>query len=586
LDPNVTQPGLGPTIEDVSPTGTAVVAPRAVTAGGRLGLRWAVALVVVALVVATSAAGAWFLAGRSGTSTLAGWVPSDSVAYVEARLDLPGDQRQQLGNFLAHFPGFKDQANLDEKIAEALDRAIRGSTNDRHDYSTEVQPWFGGEVAASVGPLPPVSSSASPSSPPTMRYLVLVSTHDRAATEAWVAKVAAEAPTAPTTETYKGVTIRTVAAGDHGQASVAVLDRVLLVGDPASVKASIDTGGTAGLAANSHFSAASDRADGDHLGFGWMNVRAYVDWSMRVAAAYGAPSTRIDPALTDFVPGWAVGDLRATNGDALTGRAVAPHSSAIPVVARGASTLPAHVPSTALAFLDVHDTATLAKAALDRWRSVPSMTNAMKSVDQALAALGGEDAAIGWLGEAAIAVLPDGTGATAGALVAATGRDKAAAFARQIRNLLVLGGPSLGLSSRDENHNGTTITILTPSAGQDGIAGASLPSELAFAVRDDLVVAGTPAFVRAVLDTRADASLASIARFTGPLARVGSDSTSVGWVDLAAVRTRIEALVPAGTDRDRYVSDVAPYLQPLDVVVYGQASASDFDAGTVSLIVK
>src|SRR4051794_13700083 len=380
-----------PTIEeiDTAPTGAAVTRP--VAGRGRVGLRWAVALVVVALLVAATGAGAWYLAGSSGTSSLAGWAPSDSVVYAEARIDLPGDQRQQLGNVLAHFPGFKDQGILDEKIAEAFDRAIRASTNDKHDYSTDIRPWFGGELAFAVGPLPNMDAGSEPR--PDVRFLVLAATKDRAATEAWIGKVEAESGTQSTTESYGGQTLRTTSKGDGRAASIAVLDRVLVAGDTASVKAAIDTHGSAGLSANRDFAAANERLTGDHLGSSYVNLRAYTDWALRLGVARGAPAGTLDPKIVDLVPTWLVSDLRATDGDAITGRTVSAHTAS-PLIARGPGALTAHIPSSAFAVVDAHEYGTSLKAMLDLWRSVPSMSNAVKSVDQALGFLGGEDAAI------------------------------------------------------------------------------------------------------------------------------------------------------------------------------------------------
>ncbi|HET7028848.1 MAG TPA: DUF3352 domain-containing protein [Candidatus Limnocylindrales bacterium] len=577
-----------PTIEDLAPAAYAgpvarTVAPR----GGRFGLRWVVALIVVALVAATTAAGAWFLAGQAGTSSLAGWVPSDSVVYVEGRIDLPGDQRQQLGNFLAHFPGFKDQSILDDKIAEAFDRAISGATDGRHDYATEIRPWFGGEIAGSVGPLPQITSSSN--SPPAFRALLLAAIKDDAAADAWVAKVASDAPTPPTTVSYHGVAIRSTSTADAGgSGAVAVLDHVLLAGDLASVKAAIDTGGTSGLAANSSFASATSRLDGDHLGAMWANMRAYLRWSASIGGVgAGAAVTQI----LDLAPEWVATDVRATNGDALTTRSVVPHIAAYPNIPRGPSVLPAHVPSSALAVLDAHDVGTILKSAIETSRATPAMARALTAVDQGLAAFGGEDAALGWIGEAAFVAVPDGDSMTGGVLVAPKDHAKADAFVRQLRNFIALGGATLGISSRDEDHGGTTIAIVKASdlarLGEPlGAPGLEGDVEVAFAARDDLVVAGSPAFVRAALDTTADASLGSSSRFSGSLARVGSDTTTVGWLDIAAVRGLIERSMPAGDDRTRYEHDVKPYLEPLDVLVYGQAAGSDVDTGTISLITK
>src|SRR4051812_11141773 len=137
---------------EVAPAPTTAVAVE--RPGGASRLRWVIALLVTALVVGVAVAGFVLLAGQTAPSKLLGYVPADSVVYGEVRLDLPGDQRQKLGEFLSKFPGFADQSTLDAKLDEALDKLIRGSTKDSQDYTTKIKPWFGGEIGFSVGKLP------------------------------------------------------------------------------------------------------------------------------------------------------------------------------------------------------------------------------------------------------------------------------------------------------------------------------------------------------------------------------------------------------------------------------------------------
>ena len=111
---------------------------------GRRPARCAVAAIVVAV------AG---LADASRSSDVAGDVdrprlrPADSVAYGELRLDLPGDQRQEVGEFLSKFPGFADQAALDTKLDEVLDRLVAEGTDGKQTYTQDIKPWFDGELA-------------------------------------------------------------------------------------------------------------------------------------------------------------------------------------------------------------------------------------------------------------------------------------------------------------------------------------------------------------------------------------------------------------------------------------------------------
>ena len=109
-----------------------------------------VALVVVAL----SAAGLFALVGTSSNAVVAAWTPADAVVYVEVRGDLPGDQRQNLGRFLAHFPGFADQASLETKLDETLDKLVNKASDGKHDWTKEIKPWFGGQVAVSMSSFP------------------------------------------------------------------------------------------------------------------------------------------------------------------------------------------------------------------------------------------------------------------------------------------------------------------------------------------------------------------------------------------------------------------------------------------------
>ena len=154
----------------------------------RSRLRWAAAIAVVALVVGASAAAAALLTGSSSTATVLGYVPEHTIVYGEVRLDLPGDQKQAVGAFLSKFPGFADQASLDTKLDEVLDDLIRDASNGEQTYTGNIKSWFDGELAFSVGPLPPASIAvqgrrvgAWARSAPS----ALLSVKDPTAAEAW-----------------------------------------------------------------------------------------------------------------------------------------------------------------------------------------------------------------------------------------------------------------------------------------------------------------------------------------------------------------------------------------------------------------
>lgn len=108
---------------------------------------------------------------------------------------------------------------------------------------------------------------------------------------------------------------------------------------------------------------------------------------------------------------------------------------------------------------------------------------------------------------------------------------------------------------------------------------------MAWAVTDQVVVIGVgDAFVKSVLDTTAGTSLASNARFSALVDRVG-DHAGLGYLDLTAIREMIEAAVPAA-QRGRYDADVKPYVVPFDALVAATRTGSDVDSGRLIVTIR
>ncbi|HEU4672570.1 MAG TPA: DUF3352 domain-containing protein [Candidatus Limnocylindrales bacterium] len=564
-----------PTIEELEPTSTPPGSSPATVSrpAGRFGIRWAIALVVVALVASASVAGAWFLAGQSGAATLAGWMPADTVAYAEVRLDLPGDQRQQLGNFLAHFPGFADQSILDDKLAETWDRLLREATDGKHDFSSEIRPWFGGEIAGGVASLP--EPSAGGQVPHDASGLVAVASKDDAAALAWLKKVSTEKSGSVRTESYAGGDLL---VDDHGAA--AVRDGALLLGDVTSVKSAIDRGPSGGLPAVDRFRAAVANVDDSRLGLVYVDLRRYVDWALALVKS-AAPT--VPPALVEDVPDWFAGSLRA-DGDALTIRAAMPHTAAAAASSNAASTLSSRIPASALAVIDQNDLGASLRKAIDTARTSAGSAGAdtFAQLDQAVGLLGGWDGALGWVGETAFVVDHDGSTPTGGVLIAPKDQAAASRLASQVRGFIGLAGASAGITSRDEQHAGTTVTII----GLPQAAGSPLP-EVAFALTDGLAAIGPTAWVERVLDTDQASSLAADARFSAALGRVDANHVGLAYANLAGIRELVESAAPASADeRALYDREVKPYLLPFDTVISTSTVAGDVDRVHSVVIVK
>src|SRR4029079_13094670 len=120
------------------------------------GVRWAVALIGVAIVLVATAAVFALTAGSPKVSAAVGYMPDNVVQYGEYRLDLPGDQRQKVAEFLSVFPGFKDQSTIDAKLDETFDKIVAAVSSNEQTYTADIKPWFGGIVA--MGSTPPTAS--------------------------------------------------------------------------------------------------------------------------------------------------------------------------------------------------------------------------------------------------------------------------------------------------------------------------------------------------------------------------------------------------------------------------------------------
>ena len=121
---------------------------------GRAAARWAVALGAIAVVVAVSAAAVTALTGgraardrprlRAGRQRHVRRVPHGP----------PRRPGPKVAEFLSHFPGFADQSSIQTKVNETLDQIVGKASSDKQTFGKDIQPWFEGELAFSVGKLP------------------------------------------------------------------------------------------------------------------------------------------------------------------------------------------------------------------------------------------------------------------------------------------------------------------------------------------------------------------------------------------------------------------------------------------------
>jgi hypothetical protein len=591
-------------VETPAPLTPAPVTPVApVTGPPRTGrARWVAALGAVAIVAALTAAIVYALVGRSPDATVIGYVPSGAVVYGEVRLDLPGDQRREIGEFLSHFPGFADQAALDSKLDEVLDRLVSDASEGKQTFTTNIKPWFDGELAFSAGPLPDpktITSGAEGSGMDSARALALLSIKDETLARAWFADAFKQAGATTTTETYDGVEL-TLFGGSSGgaKAAFAILDgKVAVAGDVASVKAAVDTKGKGGFAADPDAKAALDAPTKDHLGFVYLALGPILDWTQELSQAVvgqdgagaGVPGMSTE-LYAKFIPKWSAFWLRV-EGDALVMEAAAPKAEVqIGPTKDRASDVAEHVPSSAIALVVNHDTGATLKQTLDLYKDEASLKEVTDAIDQGLGVLGGADNAIGWIGDSGLVVNRSGDAIEGGLVILPTDAEAAKRLFTSVKNLAALGGVG-AVTFRDEDYKGTTISVASIDFGAIGGSAFAVPLdkiEIAWAVTDDLVVIGSgPEFVKHVLDTTDGTSLASNDRYKALVARVKEGTGSV-FVDIAAIRDHVEAMVKSGDAAalKKYETDVKPFLAPFDALIASNSVGGDLTRSTIVITVQ
>jgi len=594
---------------DAAPT-VPVVATQLAPRSGRGRLRWLVALIITVLVAGTAAGATLLFTASAGDAAVLAYVPADSVSYLEVRLDLPGSQRAEVAKLLSAFPGFADQAALNTKLGEAFDRLVKAATKDKHDYQTEIAPWFGGQIAAAAGPVPAVSATDPASALAGTRALVLASVTDPAKASAWVAKVLTEVGATTTDLAYNGSTISVVHDKSIDSSSVkapemgyAILGRVLVAGDTTSLKAAIDTKGTTGLGSTAAFRQAQAAIAGDRVGFFWTDLKASLTaglGSLKAMDKDGTATAALN-VLAGLVPDWTAGAIRAVDGN-LVVDGVQPHL-AIRATAASGPGLADLAPRGTIALLGAGDLGTTLTTLHDKLVAEPKLAAAFKQVDTVLGLVGGFSGAVGWMGDAGVAVTQQGSSVSGGVIVIPSDATAAKRLFTQLRSLLEIATAASGPAISDEAYGDATITTVdistlapvlaaaTGSAtGMDGSGPGlgSLPAnlKLVYSVTDKVVVLGVdPAFVKSVLDARTGDSLAKDARFAALAKRAGTAGAGISWLDITALRGLVEGAMPAA-DRAKYETDVKPYLVPLDAIVSVGTAGTDLDRSSMILSVN
>ncbi len=592
LAPAVEAPGLPPPAPAIDPVPTTPVSTTPTARPGRSRVRWLVAAVVTLLVVGTAAGATLMLTADGGDPAVLSWTPADSILYAEARLDLPGDQKAELARVMTAFPGFDDQAAFPVKLNEALDVLLGKASEGKMTYQADIEPWFGGQVGVSVGAIP-ASGEASDA-----RGLVLVSVKDAAKAGTWAARMLTEAGATTATETYAGVTLTTITppsgreVGAGMDAAWATFGPVMALGDTASVKAAIDTKGSAGLPTVAQFRTAQAALPGDHLGFAYVDAAAILESSEALTGAAAEAMPSMPAFMAQLQVAWGAAAVRAEGGAFVVDTAT-PHMTALGAAKSSESRLPALLPPTTVALVEGHDVGETLQKAKELLAGDPAMAEGIKEVEDALALVGGYGAIVDWMGEVGLAITVDGDSIGGGLVVTPLDAAAPERLFTQLRGFIALAGGSSGLTVTEESHAGATIVVidlgdLGDLAGMatDGAIEAPANLRIAYAVTDDVVVLGYGTdFVKAVLDARTGDSLAKSERFASALKLVDKAHGSLVWLDLAATRGLVESQIPAD-EKGAYQTEIKPYLDAFDSVIGVNLPGETVDRSTLILRVS
>ena len=539
--------------------------------------RWAIALGVVAVAIALTVGGLLFLNNGPTTPEALRYVPGDAAAVAELRLDLPGDQMQHVGNLLAHFPGFKDQASLTDKIDEALTRLVGTATAGQADYRTKLKPWLNG--AAFVGVIAPAAGASAES----LQAVISATTNGS------VTCAATFEGQAVGHEAYRGLDL--VLSADGSMACV-VDGRQALLGDPATVRKALDAKAAGnGMDKTEAYRTARAALGGDRLATLFVSGRTLAQLIPVPGPSAAIPDVS---ALLGAIPEWTMVGLRAED-DALVVDTVAapvtPPSAApsmLPLPAAHASSITGLLPADTLLFLEHQGAGVTLQNVLATLRSSPELAAPLQILD----GFGGGGDLVGWIDDLGVAASVDGT--TPNVTVFVVARDDAAASSRvsALGTLITLAGLGDGIDVRDTTINGVAVTTIritdlnsvvppgtVPGLDQVPVTG---PIEFSIAARGRVIlVTSGEAAMTAVLNVQAGASLADQAPFKKALERGLANSRTSVYLAAGASFDLAKGLLPAETVA-QWETDIAPYLDPLEAL---SISVSDDAAVTRSRLV-
>jgi hypothetical protein len=541
--------------------------------------RRAYTAVGLAIVLLVTVAGAWVVANTLTNTNGAGaaaagyaYLPDTVSLALEARLDLPADQKQQLATFLARFPDFKDASSVESKLMDWADDAVKNATDDRADYKNDVQSFFAGWAVIGIIPVEqPATQPGDYSFSLPYKPLAAIGSTDKTAAEAamlklrspsltWTSTTADEITTwtgKPKESSYFGPTF--------GNEAYAVTDDAVLVGNTADdIKLALDTHASpkGSLLTKPSFAADIARAPGGRLGLVWTEPKglpALTGMSMNMPGATPAPACANAPPQPDS----EIAVLYMRDGRAMVdASATLPAGAPKPNVHR--STLDTHLPADTFLYAESRDVGKTIHDQLACLRDNPSYQYLLTEIEDSV---GDIDKLVAWADDAAIGLRYDGTTVTGGVVVGVNDAVKAGEAMGQLRAALEAYGKQAGsVDVSEEDYDGAHVVNFNFHLQGNSLPAPMPATSLSYAIKDDLLVFGIDAtFAKAVLDTQAGASLATSPGYSRAIDYLnGRSNAGAVYVDIPRAVELVDKMSKSELGASNGFKEVKKYLDPLD----------------------
>jgi len=559
------------------------------TAPSRRGLmRWSVAAAATAALVVSGSGLVVFAQSGAGESQGPQFAPISSVAYVEARLDLPAGQEEAVAQMLTAFPGFADPGSFDLKRDEllAMLAAEMGASAPDGDLIGDV---FTGELGIALGDL----ESAMMGAEPTLVAGLAVA--DAEAAGAMMEGLMAGSGESTTESSYNDVTIYTDTMSSPPM-SLAMHDAWVLLGTgEGTVEGAIDVldGNAPGLAQNEAFVTAWSRLPTPRMGAAWMDLTSLTGF-VELAGMMAEGETGMALPMGDLaglLPKDMVASLVADT-DRVTLDVMVTPGDDMPAEVLGVSLLSLAFPSDTQVYLETRELGASIETGLNSLAAIlaeqemmaaddpmdPSDPMAMFMDPEAL--FGEESPFTDMLGAPLPELLDFVADASFGAGLSSDGlwvgmageiSDKAAADER-VSNILGLisffaamdeTGEIVVATEMVDDVEVTNITLpIDAMLAEEGVP-LSLGDTISVAVTDDILLLGLGDFVQSAILSDGTDSLGTSSGFLDALA---GDTPNAG-VMYMNISSLLDVLDPMLSMMAPEWSEIAPYAAGIDRMI-------------------